>query len=179
MTSLQSLTTWLRERPPAIRADTPIRPIARDVWDALYDTPCPASLLDALGKAGARHAAWARAGLWLAWHPELRVDPVPPPALVAFLTNRLARLAPVADPATLDAEPERAEELVRLLFACADRRLAGESAEEGEARLREVDSFERRRVLDAAAQREAHARKVREALARKAAEEAAAKATRE
>jgi hypothetical protein len=57
--------------------------------------------------------------------------------------------------------------------------LPGESASEAADRLQQVDSVQRRRVLQAAAERERRAREVREAMARKAAEEAAAKVTRE
>ena len=76
-------------------------------------------------------------------------------------------------------EEERREELVRRILQATGHTFPGESSAEAEDRLRQLDSVERHRVLEAAAERERRARQVREEMARKAAAEAAAKVSRE
>lgn len=89
----------------------------------------------------------------------------------------LAELQPNAGAFVFD--PERREELVRLLLAALQLQPAGENAAESRDRLQTLDSVERERVV--AASRAAHkrAQEIREALARKRAQEAASKMSRE
>ena len=93
--------------------------------------------------------------------------------------QELAQLGAVAPVDLLDRDEDRREELVRRTLRAVRLALPGESSQEAEDRMRQVDSVERHRVLRAAAQREKRSREVREAMARKAAEEAAAKVSRE
>jgi hypothetical protein len=76
-------------------------------------------------------------------------------------------------------DPDRREELVRLLLARLGLRPQGETAEQATDRLSALSATERQRLLQASRAAEARARLIREALARKAAEDSADKWTRE
>lgn len=77
------------------------------------------------------------------------------------------------------ADPDRREELARLVLARFGYRPAGETIAQAQDRLTTLNSAERARVMKAAQVAEQRARKIREALARKAAEESADKWSRE
>jgi len=76
-------------------------------------------------------------------------------------------------------DPDRREEVARLVLAHFGYRPAGESKAQAQDRLTSLSLVERERVLRAAREAEARARTIREALAKKAAEESADKWTRE
>lgn len=76
-------------------------------------------------------------------------------------------------------DPDRREELVRVVLARLDLRPRGETIEQATDRLSALSASERQRLLQASRAAEARAREIREALARKAAEESADKWTRE
>jgi hypothetical protein len=76
-------------------------------------------------------------------------------------------------------DPDRREEMVRVLLARLDMRPQGETIEQATDRLSALSATERKRLLQASRAAEARAREIREALARKAAEESADKWTRE
>jgi hypothetical protein len=95
--------------------------------------------------------------------------------LIASATE-LARQAP--SPRYV-SDPDRREEVARLVLAHFNYRPAGETKAQAQDRLTSLSSVERERVLRASSAAEKRARAIREALARKAAEESADKFTRE
>lgn len=76
-------------------------------------------------------------------------------------------------------EPERREELARLVLSRLGYRPKGETVEQAQDRLTTISSVERARVIDASRKAQERSRAIREALAKKAAEEAADKWGRE
>ncbi|MBN1352825.1 hypothetical protein JXJ21_25780 [candidate division KSB1 bacterium] len=79
----------------------------------------------------------------------------------------------------LISDPDRREELARLILSKMGLRPAGETAAQARDRLTTLSSSERARVIQASRIAEARAQKIREALKKKAAEESADKWTRE
>ena len=96
-----------------------------------------------------------------------------------FLSNDLHRLAGLVRAELLVQDPDRREELARLLIRAAGAVPAGETPEQAADRLSTLDSATRARVEAEARAAEERARDVRAALERKRAEEAAARASRE
>lgn len=174
---LSELLRWLADTPAAFRGDAHLAAVVSDLLETLTGTPADAALLAAFRSPEPKRQRWVLAGARLLWHPAfLGADRA---GLLRFLVQDLAALAAVAPADGSVDDEERREELIRLALRALGRRLPGESANEGDDRLRQVDSVERRHVLNAAAGHERRAREVREAMARKAAEEAAAKVARE
>jgi hypothetical protein len=77
------------------------------------------------------------------------------------------------------SDPERREELVRIVLAGLALRPCGETPEQARDRLQALSSTERRRIIAAAKAAEKRAREIREALIAQAAAQAADKYTRE
>lgn len=100
-------------------------------------------------------------------------------ALLARLDGDLAELAAAAPAAHFVLDPDRREELARVLLAHLGYRPAGETAAQASDRLSRISGTERQRLLAASRAAEERARAIREALAKKAAEESADKWTRE
>jgi hypothetical protein len=96
--------------------------------------------------------------------------------IVDETANELATLAPAAK---YLQDPDRREELVRVLLSRLDLRPQGETVEQATDRLSALSATERQRLLAASRAAEARAREIREALVRKAAEASADKWTRE
>lgn len=101
------------------------------------------------------------------------------PALLELLTDAAAELAATARAQKFTTDPERREELARVVQARLGYRPADETPEQAVDRLAAISGMERRRLLQASHAAERRAREIREALARKAAEEAADKWSRE
>lgn len=123
---------------------------------------------------------WLQACLvtgWLAAAPALR-DRLGP-RLLGFLADDLHRTAALVRAERLVNDPDRREELCRLLLRAAGLVPAGESAAQAADRLATLDSAHRARVEAEARAAEERSREVRDALARRRAEEAAARASRE
>lgn len=76
-------------------------------------------------------------------------------------------------------DPDRREELVRVVLARLGLRPAGETPDQAADRLSALSASERQRLLDASRAAEARGRAIREALVRKQAEASADKWTRE
>ncbi len=196
MTSgLPPLAEWLRwaaDRPAPFRAEPEgfanARVIVRAVVSDLFETrfgaaPDKSFLLAFVAEkripVERNRLGWVLAVCHVLAHPSLDGRRVSHDGVVKFLLQEIPGLAPVAPISGFDADEERREELVRRTLRAAGLRLTGESANDAEDRLKQVDSVERHRVLEAAAEREKRAREVRDAMAKKAAEEAAAKVSRE
>jgi hypothetical protein len=124
---------------------------------------------------------WLRSCLVACW---LAADEAVAPVLssrqfLQFLSNDLHRLAGLVRAELLVQDPDRREELARLLIRAAGAVPAGETPEQAADRLSTLDSATRARVEAEARAAEERARDVRAALERKRAEEAAARASRE
>lgn len=100
-------------------------------------------------------------------------------AFIELLGNTATQLAQHATAEKYVRDPDRREELARLVLAGFGLRPAGETRAQAQDRLTSISTVERNRVLKASRAAEERARAIREALARKAAEESADKWTRE
>jgi len=101
--------------------------------------------------------------------------------IILLLSEGLSGLAGIVDAERFVADPERREELVRLVLRHLSLRPAGETANQAADRLKSLDSLERERIIREARAREEEerARKLRAEMKKKRAREAAAKANRE
>lgn len=118
-------------------------------------------------------AAWLLADEWF-----VRAG-LPQAALLRVLGECVADLAAATPAGKFTTDPERREELARVVLSRLGFRPAGETLAQANDRLTSVSSSERRRLVAASREAERRAREIREALARKAAEESADKWTRE
>ena len=100
-------------------------------------------------------------------------------AMVNLLGSASGELAGQLAATKLVTDPDRREEVARLVLARLGFRPAGETIAQAQDRLMTLSSAERQRVVRAARAAEERSRAIREALARKAAHESADKATRE
>ncbi|MBI3273176.1 MAG: hypothetical protein HYZ53_29570 [Planctomycetes bacterium] len=186
---LPEMLRWLAELPVEFRAPfglgrgrTKVNAVVADLWETLFEEPPPRDVVlafapGAMDRARRAHLRWALAGCRVLAHPELRPAAATEAdrtrartGVRAFLLEDLAALSAVVAADALDADPERREELVRLGLRALGLAPVGETPEEARDRLAQVDSVERRRLVDAAAARERRAREMRELLARRAAE---------
>jgi len=138
-----------------------------------------ASLAPAQADAGSEN--WLRCCLvacWLVSDPEL-LPIITANQFLGFLAVDLQRVASLVCADFLVQDPDRREELARLMLRAIGVVPAGETPEQAVDRLATLDSFTRSRVEAEARAAEARAREVRAALERKRAEEAAARASRE
>ncbi len=117
--------------------------------------------------------------VWLLGDDWFRSAHTAPQAVLAVLGSAPAELAAQTAARHFVTDPDRREELVRVLLARLDLRPAGESAAQAQDRLTSISATERERFLAAARAAEERARAIRAALAKKAAEESADKYTRE
>jgi len=99
--------------------------------------------------------------------------------VLRLLEKESAELASQVAAKRFVTDPDRREELARLVLARLDYLPAGETPAQAQDRLTTLNSAERARVMQASRVAEERARKIREALAKKAAEESADKWTRE
>lgn len=96
--------------------------------------------------------------------------------IAALFTNiKLKELAKLVKLEMLVNDPDRREELVRIVLAALDLRPEGETKEQALDRLNTLDSVERKRILLATLDAEKRAREVREAMARAKAQESASR----
>ncbi|MBE7495214.1 MAG: hypothetical protein HS117_09725 [Verrucomicrobiaceae bacterium] len=117
--------------------------------------------------------------VWLLGDDWFRSAKTAPQAVLAVLGSAPAELAAQTAARHFVSDPDRREELVRVLLARLDLRPAGESAAQAQDRLTSISATERERFIAAARAAEERARAIRAALAKKAAEESADKYTRE
>lgn len=117
--------------------------------------------------------------VWLLGDDWFRSAQTAPQAVLAVLGSAPAELAAQTAARHFVSDPDRREELVRVLLARLDLRPAGESAAQAQDRLTSISATERERFIAAARAAEERARAIRAALAKKAAEESADKYTRE
>lgn len=117
--------------------------------------------------------AWLLADEWFIGAAIAQAD------LLRVLDRTVDELSQWASAHKYVEDPERREELARMVLARLGFRPAGESEHEATDRLAAVSGFERRRLLEASRTAEQRAADIRAALARKAAEESADKWSRE
>lgn len=118
-------------------------------------------------------AAWLVADEWFAC---AGLDPA---AVCQALAEVAAELAPASAAHKFVNDPDRREELARVVLARLGYRPADETQAQASDRLSAISGTERRRLLEASRDAERRAREIREALAQKAAQESADKWTRE
>lgn len=99
--------------------------------------------------------------------------------MLRVLDETAGELASLASVDKYLRDPDRREELARIVLARFDLRPRGESIEQATDRLSALSATERKRLIEASRAAEARARAIREALVRKAAEDSADKWTRE
>ncbi|MEW6266029.1 MAG: hypothetical protein AB1641_23395 [Thermodesulfobacteriota bacterium] len=97
----------------------------------------------------------------------------------AFLKTGLNQLADLVAADLFVTDPDRREELVRLVLNALELRPQGETPAQAADRLKTLGSVERIKVLEATRAAEERARKIREKMREQAAREAAAKASPE
>lgn len=113
---------------------------------------------------------------WLFCDDWFLVRPALVPAMWGvFVSQELAQLAAVVQPAAAVHDADRREELVRTCLAGLGLRPEAETQAQAQDRLAMLDSAERQRVLRATAAAERRAREIREAMARAAAQDAASR----
>ncbi|MYM27206.1 hypothetical protein GTP58_02585 [Duganella sp. CY15W] len=150
---------------------------------ALHGQRAPLSALEYFVSSDARRdrnrlalvmiACWLLADEWF--------DSVTPPQnmVLNLLGATVAEMAQANAAHKFVHDPDRREELVRVVLARLDYRPAGESVAEATDRLSGISGVERKRLLEASRAAEQRAADIRAALARKAAEESADKWSRE
>ena len=116
---------------------------------------------------------------WLLSEDWFRQAHIEQSSLLKVLDTEARELASQVASQKFVTDPDRREELARVVLARLGFRPAGETIAQAQDRLTTLNSTERARVMKAARVAEKRAREIREALARKAAEESADKWTRE
>lgn len=173
---------FMAEPKVALQGKVDVRAVVGDLVRMCGQVPNPAALGEFLGEDARRdrnRLAVALLMCWLLADEWFQRAKLAGPALVKLLREDATEIAALVGAKKFVSDPDRREELARLVLARLGCRPEGESAEHAQDRLTTLSSLERARVLkvsQAAAQR---AREIREALARKAAEESADKWTRE
>jgi hypothetical protein len=118
-------------------------------------------------------AVWLLADRWfLDAKPSLE-------AITRVLDETITELAATTAAHKFVSDPDRREELARVVLARLDYVPEGETLAQATDRLSSLSTTERRRLLEASRAAQQRAREIREALAKKAAEESADKMTRE
>jgi len=194
---LEELQRWVaampapfREEPVGFGGPVLVSAVVADLLETMVGDPAESATLtsgwlleclrhNASNEPERNRLRWMLAAAHLLWHPQLRRTAVTAQALRRLMVQDLPALAALVPVDVLDAEPDRREELIRVVLRALELALPGETAQEAADRLGQVDSVARHRLVAEAAERERRAREVREAMARKAATAAAAKVTRE
>jgi len=183
--SLDALVHRLAECPPEL-LDEPRRgrrdgirvdAVAWDVLRELGAEPAP----DAVAQLGddRNHLRLVLVGCWLLLDPALREAPRLPRLALPWLRRDLKPLAGLVAAERFVEDPDRREELVRLLLDALGLRPAGETAAQAADRLKTLSSVERDRVLRATRAQQKRAEELRRRMQEREALEAAARISRE
>lgn len=130
-------------------------------------------------KADRNRLALAMILCWLLADDWFIGQQLPQPALLQVLGEAARELAAASPAHQYTQDPERREELARIVLARLGFRPHEESVAQATDRLSAISGTERRRLLEASRVAEQRAREIREALAKKAAQESADKWSRE
>lgn len=118
-------------------------------------------------------AAWLLGDDWFA------AAGLPQQLVLELLASAVAELAQATPAHKFVNDPDRREELARVVLARLGYRPEGETVAQATDRLSGISGVERKRLLEASRAAERRAAGIRDALARKAAEESADKWSRE
>ncbi len=116
--------------------------------------------------------------LWLLTHGAFYQNPEWSAGIIKIL-NSVKELASQVSPSLFLKDPERREEIIRLVLSAMNLPIEGETEGESQRRRESLDSLARARILQETRASQQRVQAIREALARKEAEEAASKYTRE
>lgn len=187
---LESLTHRLAETPEDFLAEPfvgqsgriHVAAVVGDLLRKFGDSPTIAQLAPFLGTDARQDRNRLAITLLLCWllsEDWFKLPHVEPEKLVSLLDAEARELASQVAAQKFVSDPDRREELARVVLARLGYRPAGETVAQAQDRLMTLNSTERARVMKAAQVAEQRARQIREALARKAAEESADKWSRE
>ena len=123
----------------------------------------------------ANHLRIVAVATWLLHHEYFLSRPQLAPAMWAMLSRELGDLASVVKADDVVRDPDRREELVRVVLKYLGLRPRGETEQQAADRLNTLDSAERLKVVRQTREAEARARKLRERMAAEAAKAAAAR----
>ena len=116
---------------------------------------------------------------WLLADEWFTEEAIPQSAIISLLDGIARELAVSSHALKYVEDPDRREELARIVLARLDYRPAEETLAQATDRLSALSIIERRRLLKATQEAEARARAIREVLIKKQAEASADKWTRE
>lgn len=187
---IETLTHRLAETPAEFLAEPHIgtsgsvhvAALVNDVL-ALHGQRAPFTALERFTSADARRdrnrlalvmiAAWLLADDWFV------AAGLPQAKVLVLLQTAMQELAEATPAHKFVTDPDRREELARVVLARLDYRPGGETVAQATDRLSGISGVERRRLLEASRAAEQRSAEIRAALARKAAEESADKWSRE
>jgi hypothetical protein len=187
--AIEDLTRHLAECPSIFLAE----PVQPNGTGEVHVQAVVADLLRALGQSTVEEAALKKfnygsmkkvkkarnrmrvvlIGCWLASNSELHKH-LEAEGIAQWLETGLDELAALVKAESLVSDPERREELSRILMSVAQVLPRGESEKEAENRLDALDTVKRDAVVRQAQAAQERARKLREELARKERERRAA-----
>ena len=190
---IAQLTRRLAECPPDFLAEpqlggavgVPVHAVVSDLLENLGGpplSPFQAGTFMASGPMAKQRRNILRLVLIAAW---LCADPALPPVpgmaaiILAFLSESLEPLARLTAADLFVSDPDRREELARLLLSALHLVPQGETPAQAADRLKALSTVERARVVQETRRQQENARKLQEAMRRQAALEAAAKVQRE
>jgi len=156
--------------------------VVADLVRGLGGRPLPDELTAFAGTDPSRDRNRLSATLLVVWLLDdewFRARETPPQAVLAALESVPADLAAGAAARAFVTDPDRREELVRVVLGRLDLRPAGETAAQAQDRLTSISAAERARFIAEARAAQVRAMGIRAALATKAAQESADKYTRE
>lgn len=177
--SIDALTHHMAECPPEFLLEP--GPHGVHTGAVVFDTLC------ALGQTVVNARAFDTAATrqqrivlvlcWLLYHEYFRRKP---PTRAEHVLHALSvELATVVEADALVMDPDRREEVARLLVAALGELPAGESETFAADRLKSISSIERKRLLAETRAQAEHAKRLREAMAEQRAREAASRYTGE
>lgn len=186
--SVEHLTRRLAECPEDFLAEPKLKKgggpieVAAVVADLLQDLGATERLTDAQAAAWEQARAAHRNRLrlvlvacWLCHDPWLEEARCYAPRVLRWLSEDLTALAEHGAAELFVSDPDRREELVRLLLAALELVPEGETPEQAADRLAALDSVERARVIRETREQEERARKLRAQMQAERARQAAAR----
>jgi hypothetical protein len=184
---LESLTRRLAETPEDFLAEPRLggngtvhtAAVVADLLTLLGNDPRPESLTEFLDRFERNRLALTLILCWLLSDDWFQQTQPSAESIFDLLAKDVGELATQVASRKCVTDPDRREELVRVVLARLGYRPAGETLAQAQDRLTTLNSAERARVMRASRAAEERARQIREALAKKAAEESADKWTRE
>jgi hypothetical protein len=188
---LNSLTRRLAECPPEFLAEPRIgsagavhvAAVVADVLRALGGSPLTAAQAAHFttkdAKAQRNRLSIVLIACWLLADPWFQQQKRFGSSAYQFLSDGLLELAQLNKAPSFVNDPDRREELVRMMLNQLELRPQGETIAQAQDRLMTLSTAERQRVVRAARAAEERARAIRAAMAEQAAREAADKMSRE